>query len=418
MSPDEQKRLGAFLRTHAHRTAQGYLGLKPGFETGSAETALEKRRMWAQGQQTNPKFQDEAIWILSNLSVLREALNTPAEEMHWLETTHSHEANQLQDADLYGLLGLSKEATIEQIQDAHRLRYRDARHLKNRNEAHQIYAALDEAWRVLNDPDLRKEYDSALSATASTPIQNPTEMAGAPPPNKPSKEAASILAEKEALTQAPTLQIRGKRQLSFSVSNKILRKKIRIERDGPGLVDATLRSDQPWLTARPERLEPHASSQDIHIQIDPSALSGQTALGQIIVNNFNGQRLAVHIKVTKRSFDISRLRRAIFWRAVLLGGLVAAPPTRALFLGLSSTPPTAPVIHLHIEPGPATVFLNNEKLAEQTDFVLTDLPSNRPFVLRVEKPGHVGIKETIALSPGQERKMTVTLEPIPSQDDK
>jgi curved DNA-binding protein CbpA len=410
MSPEEQKRLGAFLRTHSHRTARGYLGLKIEFEPASAETALEKRRLWAQAQQTNPKFQDEAIWILSNLGVLREALTTPTEELPWLETTQGNDAKQLQEADLYSLLGLTADASLDQIRDAHRLRYRDARHLKDRNEAHQIYAALDEAWRVLNDPVLREEYDSTQNPTTNKTGEHFLEKAAVEPP--------VFLTEKEALTQSPNLQIRGQRQLSFSVSKKIIRRKIRIERDGPGLVDATLRSDQPWLTARPERLEPHASSQDIHIKIDPKALPGQAALGQVIVKNFNGQRLAIHVKITKQQFNFPRFRWIALGLVVLLGGLLAAPPTRALFLGLPPETMVPPIIHLHVEPGPAIVSINNERLGEETDLVLRDLPADRPFVLRVEKEGHIDKKETIVLSEGQERKMTITLEPIQSQGDK
>jgi curved DNA-binding protein CbpA len=406
MSPEEQKRLGAFLRSHDHRSAQAYLGLRAEFEEDTGESALEKRRTWAQAQQTNPKFQDEAIWVLSNLNVLREALAIPAEEMLWLDTTHGHEANRLQEGNLYELLGLSAAATTDQIRDAHRLRYRDARHLKDRHEAHQIYAALDEAWRVLNDPELREAYNTEHALSAGKKFSVP----------EPASDPA--LSEKQALTDAPTLRIQGERQLSFEIAHKVIRRKIRIEREGPGLVDATLRSDQNWLSARPERLEPHAASQDIHIQIDPKLLPGQSALGQIVVKNFNGQRLAIHIRVTRRPLKASRLIKGAFGLFILLAALFFMPATRALFFGQAGPPIQAPIIHLQVHPGPATVFVNNNDFAPQTEFILRDLPTNRPFSLRVEKQGFKTYKERVVLSAGQERKITVVLEPESPQGDK
>ena len=63
MSPDEQKRLGAFLKEKDVDHAHAYLKLSKTAGSEACEAAIEKRRLWAQAQQTNPRYQDEAIWV-------------------------------------------------------------------------------------------------------------------------------------------------------------------------------------------------------------------------------------------------------------------------------------------------------------------------------------------------------------------
>ncbi|MFT5587676.1 MAG: hypothetical protein ACI9VR_005289, partial [Cognaticolwellia sp.] len=38
------------------------------------EAAIKKRRSWAQGQQANPKFRAEALWLIKNNALIRRTL--------------------------------------------------------------------------------------------------------------------------------------------------------------------------------------------------------------------------------------------------------------------------------------------------------------------------------------------------------
>jgi curved DNA-binding protein CbpA len=409
MSPDEQKRLGAFLKAHSQHSVKAYLGLQTEFDEIASEAALEKRRVWAQAQQTNPKFQDEAIWILSNLSVLRRALTVPPEELLWLDRGEDKPVQSPDSMPFYEILGLPRNATSAQINDAHRLRYRDARHLKNRHEAHQIYAALDEAWRVLGNPDLKKAYDAELAPEIR--LQDSEPLSDHQPPT-------DLLAEKKALTDAPPLSIRGERQIELAVTNKVVRRKIRIERDGAGLVDATIRSDQAWLLANPVTLDPHAAAQDIHVDINPAKMAGKSALGQIVIQNFNGQRLSVHVKVTKVLVNRARIATALFLFMATVGALLIYPPTRSVLFKPASVVAPNPVLILKVNPGPAKVTINDQSFDAASTFRFDDLSPGRPLMLLVEKEGFERHFQRIALKSGEELRMEVSLKQSVPQTDR
>jgi hypothetical protein len=409
MSPDEQKRLGAFLKAQSQHSVKSYLGLKANFNEETSETALETRRVWAQAQQTNPKFQDEAIWILSNLGILRQALTIPPEELLWLDRAEQEVTKPPESTTLYENLDVSRHATSAQINDAHRLRYRDARHLKNRHEAHQIYAALDEAWRVLGDPALKKEYDAQLPGEIKLRVSDARPLNTAP---------IEPLSEKKALTDAPLLSIRGNRQIQLRVTKKVVRRKIRIEREGPGLVDATIRSDQPWLMTNPVTLDPHSAGQDIHIEVIPAKMAGRSALGQIVIQNFNGQRLAVHVKVTKIWIDRARMGTILFAILLVFGTLLIYPPTRGLFISQSTETIQNQVLILHVKPGPAKVTINDQPFEPASVFRIPDLSADRPLMLTVEKEGFERHFQRIELKPGQELTLEVSLKQDNSQKDR
>ena len=328
MSPTEQKILGAFLASRGRRDVQEYLKLSASSSPEQQAAAVEKRRLWAQAQQTNPKFQEEALWVLAHTHLLLEALEKSSEELIWLKATPSKAPSKDGVQNYYDLLGVPPDATTAQIQDAHRLRYRDARQMKDRHEAHQVYAELDEAWRVLSEPSLRDDYD-AQQKPALRLSEHPTQSTSG---------LDSTPKDREALTHSPDLTFTGPSQLRFDLKGKPEKHHLNVERIGPGLVDATLRSDQEWLKVSPERLDPHASSQRLTLTLLPERVPGKGALGQVVLKNFNGQRLSLHVRV--RTAPETHIRRgflaALLGVASLVGaGLLLAPQ----FLASSPEPP-------------------------------------------------------------------------------
>ncbi|MEY3211790.1 MAG: DnaJ domain, partial [Pseudomonadota bacterium] len=190
-----------------------------------AEQAIKRKRGWAQGQQANPKFREEALWLIRNQALLRKVLvderddyvaevnsrkvsreidrlaplakgtmvtgvltadaekfihqeaatlGVPEDRVNELIEKLLAETGARRDVaapaaptpssapfeDYYKLLNVPHTATREEIEAAHRAQYRQARSLKNLEDASARFAKLDEAWRHLSDPTRRKAYDA------------------------------------------------------------------------------------------------------------------------------------------------------------------------------------------------------------------------------------------------------------------
>ena len=51
-----------------------YLEIEQSADRAAITHALQVRRSWAQGQQANPKYRQEALWLIKNISLLKTAL--------------------------------------------------------------------------------------------------------------------------------------------------------------------------------------------------------------------------------------------------------------------------------------------------------------------------------------------------------
>ncbi|MCP4920159.1 MAG: hypothetical protein GY913_24925 [Proteobacteria bacterium] len=195
------------------------------------EAAIKKRRGWAQGQQANPKYRNEALWLIKNNALIRRTLvdgrDAYLAEIASRSTSRSLEvlslfikgtlaggmltpdaenailkqgktmglqeaairerielllqktgarrqsADEAEDAptstkapfrDYYELLEVPPTATLDEIEAQHRAKYRWARSLKDKDRVTQLYADLDEAWRILKAPMRRARYDALYAA--------------------------------------------------------------------------------------------------------------------------------------------------------------------------------------------------------------------------------------------------------------
>lgn len=198
-----------------------YYGLAQDAADDAVEEAIKKRRTWAQGQQSNPKFRNEALWIIKHMSLIRRALveergayrdsvkargiekalekltvfiegsladglMNPAKEAAILDQAQrigvpaeraleralavlsgrSHprgaDPSQVNETfvDYYQILRVHADADEAAIEEAHRSRYREARDLADKGRASEMYSQLDEGWRVLKDPERRAAYDA------------------------------------------------------------------------------------------------------------------------------------------------------------------------------------------------------------------------------------------------------------------
>ena len=209
-----------------------YLELERDDKPNKIKSALRKRRSWAQGQQANPKYRVEALWLIKNIKLLQSALTT--EKDSYLAQTDELALRRrngmfrlfiqsvLQDGNLtaeaepsvyakaeelevpesevpshielvltaidqgllaelpmedvddtpqnhYQVLSVSPHSSQEDLEAAYRERYRWARNLRDTEESSRIYAELDSAWRVLKDPEKRAEYNASMDFAEEEP---------------------------------------------------------------------------------------------------------------------------------------------------------------------------------------------------------------------------------------------------------
>jgi len=238
-----------------------YLGIEQSADKSAITHALQVRRSWAQGQQANPKFRQEALWLIKNIKLVKTALLNESErylkdiairdERSKLETlsmfikgtladgeltARGEEAIQTQakemglpeslvirrigeilaerDAenmaepsvsppdplqptidlsavtDLYEILDTPPDSDVDTLEEAYRRRYRWARQLRDTEHSSRIYAQIDEAWRVLKDPQKRAAYDKErVGQAAESPpaADNTPDKKGFLPPPPPTQ---------------------------------------------------------------------------------------------------------------------------------------------------------------------------------------------------------------------------------------
>jgi curved DNA-binding protein CbpA len=236
-----------FLALVGQSSLFAYYDIDADTPADAVERAISARRKWAQGQQANPKYRPEALFIIKQGALLRRALveQPDAYRRHMLAAERSRSLESLdqfllgilaggvlaaeaEDAvrqrgralslapelvqaridqklretgarrigaapslppqptwsdddadslapapvaapagppppdflDHYETLDVSPDADLPTLEAALRARYRWARTLKDPAQAGPVYDGLDEAWRVLRDPDRRARYDA------------------------------------------------------------------------------------------------------------------------------------------------------------------------------------------------------------------------------------------------------------------
>ena len=232
MDRRDLEQIDTFLGMVGKATLFDYYGLQTKAPAAELEAAIKKRRSWAQGQQANPKYRNEALWLIKNNALIKrvlveqraayiEELGSRSESKNLevltlfikgtlaggMLTPDAERAIQqqgramgLDDAsiraridqlldetgasrqsssatadaptsqafvDFYAILDVDKSATLDEIEASHRAKYRWARTLKDKDRVTELYAQLDEAWRVLKDPMRRAAYDAQYEARKS-----------------------------------------------------------------------------------------------------------------------------------------------------------------------------------------------------------------------------------------------------------
>jgi hypothetical protein len=227
-----------FLTTVGKATLFEYLGLGEDVADEAVDAALQKRRSWAQGQQSNPKYRTEAIWLIKNMGLVKRVLvqerggylgelqqREQGRKLQILKQyilgtlaegrlSRRDKAGVMQQARALGLaeplaqkaldelvaqtgaqaegepsevfvdhyltLGLRPDADYNTLYSSYRQRLEQLRHTLDRQLAEEQRDALELAWRVLSDPAAREAFDQQrrLVVGGAAPIR----PAGLPEP--------------------------------------------------------------------------------------------------------------------------------------------------------------------------------------------------------------------------------------------
>ena len=110
MDPQALDDIHRFTASVGHEDLFSYLGVDRDTEKNALIHALRVRRSWAQGQQANPKFRTEALWLIKHIELVKDALTTnqrayvydleQREERRNLETLSMFIKGTLADGDL------------------------------------------------------------------------------------------------------------------------------------------------------------------------------------------------------------------------------------------------------------------------------------------------------------------------------
>jgi hypothetical protein len=218
MTPRDLEDIRRFLTLVGKATLFEYFGVPTDAPDEDVQAAIKKRRSWSQGQQSNPKYRQEALWVIKNISRCRRAMTDErleylaaartASQQKELEVLDLFILGNLTDGvlsargqraivgqgeaqglpehlvqerletllveqgarregdptagpfvDHYAVLGVHPDAPLNDLERAYRDRYHAARQLPDPREGERVYAELDAAWEVLRNPGTRARYD-------------------------------------------------------------------------------------------------------------------------------------------------------------------------------------------------------------------------------------------------------------------
>lgn len=228
MTPRDLEEISSFLTSVGRGDLFEYFGVQTDAPDDDVLAAVKKRRTWAQGQQSNPKYRQEALWVIKNVARCKRAMidgrvaymeatrsATQRKELEVLDlfiqgnltdgvlTDRGERAilsqgrlqglpdhlvlEQIERAlaargarrsgdslvgpfvDHYAALGARSDAALNELERAYRDRYHAARQLPDPTEAQRVYAELDAAWDVLRNPGSRARYDERRRAELGEP---------------------------------------------------------------------------------------------------------------------------------------------------------------------------------------------------------------------------------------------------------
>ena len=515
--------IDGFLAQVGKKSLLDYYGVDDSAPNPAAEAAIKKRRGWAQGQQANPKYRSEAMWLIKHNGLVRRALLedrasylghanskkvdagleklTPFIEGALAAGTLSESAEQAvrrkadslglpehlvtahiekllanagatrasatptdsgeEFVDYYELLDVPPSASFEDIERAHRQKYRWARNLRDKQRASTVYTQLDQAWRVLKDPAHRRRYDADYARRKSEPEEGWSSEAAdrnRPPPRdasteptirmkpldaaalagglgfsekdsgpeaKPPKPPENISKRTLGLSQGttstkrrPRLAVASPELVQVKARRGPVERRIVVKNTGRGRMPGRVASDREWLEVDRSRLDPDALEQEITVTIQPTKMPRSKSVALVTVVTDHGERRAITFRVE---------RQPVAMPLLALGGVVLAvaavlqfggflPPTDASSPGNDGAPAA---LEVSVDPSADNIRIDGyTQAAGSFARMESGFPIGEPFTLLVEKEHFRPHELTLTIQAGatQQVDIVLVLDEIPIWD--
>ncbi len=440
------RELTAFLQTMGKRDLYEYFSLNARSSLEDVEERLTTHRQWAQGQQANPRYQEEALWIIRQQALLKRLLlEAPEDYRSYLDQQQESIEEVPEDeefVDYYALLGIGPQADFESLSTAHRERYREARNLKRRTESEEIYQKLDEAWRVLRHADRRARYNvsyrerfgldedwreggperEAMGLLGPPPEAQPLGFPEPPPlPDPPedaepeTETAPPNLLRKMAAEPRRRMLLQGARERTLKAWKKPVSFKVHLERRGSASLRVQVQSNRDWLQPRQDRLLLDREVNHVEVVIHPALLAeNDSARLTFVAGNQEKESLVIHLKrraVSPLRLGLVALGAALVWMISLAQGWV--PET----LVAPAPPPSMPELTLRVNPRADVVTVNGLPAGAGQEIALSEgLPTDEEFILTAVLDGFAPQTHKLRLRPGEVRQLDLRLELTDSMD--
>jgi hypothetical protein len=256
--------------------------------------------------------------------------------------------------DLYTLLGISPNATEDDVRLAYQVRMAEIEKLGDTEKAQKLRKRTEIAQKVLSNEAARRHYDLTASRTGppsrqreygptpagADPVQAAADDRGGPPrgerPARIDQAAATAPPVRERwmdptslpptkLAGNPRLEILGEPVRPLRVGFSMTVASITVRNGGDGEMGGAVVADVPWVAIDPKRLDPQAREQTVSIQIDPQDLPSNAASAVVTIQTDRGERARVVFEITRgppRSLIITFLVVIALLLAAVLGFLL------------------------------------------------------------------------------------------------
>jgi len=337
-----------------------YLEIDASTSAEDARSKLKKRRKYMQGMQGNPKYKQEALFLIKHFGPLNEALGdipayakqvqreTESEHLPVIEMTIrgvlaagglnqdqrdflAHNARQLgiseatfeellrrlakeagvplqgglptpmpppgRVTDLYAILGVDNTASVQQIEDAYM-----ARRATIPGDQAERLRKLDIARKVLSNEAARVQYDQTAARTgppARTREHLPPAPSATAPPVRPRSEGPPR--PSGGAVEESRLEILGDPVRMLPTQGRGSEQLIRIRNGGTGTMPGKALADVPWLQVEPKELDPHAAEQDVMVRVLSEQVPDGASTAVVTILTERGERARVVFEVQHRS---------------------------------------------------------------------------------------------------------------------
>jgi DnaJ-domain-containing protein 1 len=435
-----------------------YLGVDQTSSPEESRKLLKEKRRYMQGMQSNPKYKRQALFLIKHFSALDSVLELPleylddvrrrkeSEHLPVLEMTIKgvlkggqlnqeqvaylqHQANELgvseqtfqerlatlcddagvdaplpriseseREADYYAILGLTQAASRDEVYDAYRNLYREAKAKPEAVDSRRKMELADQAWRVLGDPRTREAYDLALEQTAPPGVMRTP--SGSPVMDNDGALTAPPVRRESAPNATTPLQIFGDPVRSYSVTTRDLTDTIRLKTTIPtgGFITSTA---PEWLKVSPVHLKATDEVQEIAVTITPD-FDGLDATGAIHIVTEHGDRAQVVVEAYRPR--VSPLTAFLAVAAVLAVGL-------AVFVGSLSSPGMegAPGLTIKVDPRADDVTLNGTSVGNGSVIYVANPPGGEA-TLRITQRNFKTLERKISVPEGEAYELAVQLD--------